>query len=174
MPKTLVVSFYGGPGTGKSTMTAHVFALLKWAGVNCEMSLEYAKRKVWEKSSHVLADQVYVFGKQYHTQRDLEGQVDVVLTDSPLLMSKIYNSEFGENLDNLVLQQHRQFNNANIFLKRVKPYNPSGRLQTEDQAKEIDDNVKALLVSLGESYVEFDGSEEQAPIIAKYILEKLK
>ena len=40
---TLVVNLFGGPGTGKSTTMAHVFAELKWRGYDCEMSNEYAK-----------------------------------------------------------------------------------------------------------------------------------
>ena len=45
----IVVNLFAGPGSGKSTTCAGVFAKLKLAGVNCEMALEYAKDKVWEE-----------------------------------------------------------------------------------------------------------------------------
>lgn len=85
MTDTLIVNFFGGPGTGKSTTTAHVFSLLKWKGYNCEMALEYAKEKVWEGSLDVLDDQIYLFGEQYHRIKILENKVDIISCDSPFL-----------------------------------------------------------------------------------------
>ena len=51
---TLLVNFYAGPGTGKSSTMAGVFSELKWMGVNCEMAPEFAKEKVWEGSLNIL------------------------------------------------------------------------------------------------------------------------
>ena len=62
--KTLICNLFAGPGAGKSTMMAAVFAELKWRGIDCEMVTEYAKDKVWEGSPHVLDCQPYIFGKQ--------------------------------------------------------------------------------------------------------------
>ena len=46
----IVINLFAGPGVGKSTTAARVFAELKLKGVNCEMALEFAKDKVWEES----------------------------------------------------------------------------------------------------------------------------
>ena len=43
MKETLVVNLFGGPGTGKSTMMAGIFAKLKSLGYDCEMCVEFAK-----------------------------------------------------------------------------------------------------------------------------------
>ena len=43
MKKTLVINLFGGPGVGKSTLCASVFAKLKIMGIDCEMATEYAK-----------------------------------------------------------------------------------------------------------------------------------
>mgnify|MGYP000518715851 CR=1 FL=1 len=43
---TLLINFYGGPDTGKSTTAAGVFRAQKILGVNCEMALEYSKDKI--------------------------------------------------------------------------------------------------------------------------------
>ena len=170
--KTLVVNFFGGPGTGKSTMTAAVFASLKWRGYNAEMALEYAKRKVWEGSAHVLDDQLYVLGKQHHTLKVLDGQVDIALTDSPLLLSMIYNSDLGSKFDEVVLERIMDFNNLNIFLRRKKEYCPLGRLQTETEAIEIDNNIKTLLGSQRFSYVEYDAGKDSIEPIVNLIADK--
>lgn len=42
---TLVVNLFGGPGSGKSTGAAYVFARLKMLGYNAELVTEFAKDK---------------------------------------------------------------------------------------------------------------------------------
>lgn len=143
--KTLIVNLYAGPGTGKSSTMAGVFSELKWRGVNCEMAPEFAKEKVWEESLKILGNQIYVFGKQLHAIHRLIGKVEVIITDSPLLLSIVYGKNEGEAFKNLVLDVHHRFNNFNIFLKRKKKYNPSGRLQTEKEAKDKDKEIVNLL-----------------------------
>ena len=64
--RCLVVNLIGGPGCGKSTTTAGLFYELKKKGYNCEMSLEFAKDKVYEESFRIIDDQIYIFGKQFH------------------------------------------------------------------------------------------------------------
>lgn len=169
--KTLVVNFFGGPGTGKSTVTAHAFALLKWAGYNVEIASEYAKDKVWEKSQHVLTNQIYIFAKQYKRIKQLEGQVDVVLTDGPLLHTLFYSED--EVLRNLAQQSHDSFNNFNVFLVRRKAYNPSGRTQTEDEARAIDTSIQRMLDLAGQQYTEVEALEENVPKLVDRITQVL-
>lgn len=144
----IVVNLYAGPGSGKSTTCAGVFAKLKLAGVNCEMALEYAKDKVWESSFKVLDNQIYVFGKQLHRLWRLKDQVDVVITDSPLLLSILYDSSKNENFKNLILDQYKSFNNLNYFIKRNDNYNPKGRMQTIEEAKKLDTELSDILHDL--------------------------
>lgn len=149
---TLVVNLYGGPGTGKSTLAAQLFADLKWAGYECELVTEYAKKLVWQDATDVLSDQIYVFGKQQHMLQVLNDQVDVIITDSPILLSIIYSRKFGtwlqrDALNRLVLRTHKTYDNLDIFLKRTKPYVESGRLQTYEEAKGLDDEIWSLLDS---------------------------
>ena len=142
--ETLVVNLFAGPGTGKSSTMAGVFSELKWRGVNCEMAPEFAKEKVWEESTKILGNQIYIFGKQLHTLHRVMGKVDVVITDSPLLLSIIYGPHEGPCFINLVHDVFQRFHNYNFFLRRHKAYNPSGRLQNEQEAIELDHKIAAL------------------------------
>jgi hypothetical protein len=168
----IVVNLFAGPGSGKSTTCAGVFARLKLAGVNCEMALEYAKDKVWEESNKVLDDQIYVFGKQLHRIFRLKDKVDVVITDSPILLSIIYDKTGNKYFSDLVLNQFNNFDNRNYFIERTTVYNPKGRLQTEDEAKEID---KVLLDLLKDCNIEYDsvGKSEAVDYIFNKIMKEL-
>lgn len=168
----IVINLFAGPGSGKSTTCAGVFAKLKLAGINCEMALEYAKDKVWEESNKVLDDQIYVFGKQLHRIFRLKDKVDVVITDSPILLSIIYDKTGNKYFSDLVLNQFNNFDNRNYFIERTTVYNPKGRLQTEDEAKEID---KVLLDLLKDCNIEYDsvGKNEAVDYIFNKIMKEL-
>lgn len=171
---TLIANFYGGPGTGKSTTCAAVFSKLKLAGINCEMALEYAKDRVWEGSGHVLDNQLYVFGKQYHRIWRLLDKVDVVLTDSPLLNSILYYQDKNPHFSDLVAFEHSRLNNFNVFLQRVKPYNPAGRLQDEQQAKGLDIRIQEILRNLGEDYFTAPAVETSIDELVNMTLRRLR
>ena len=165
----IVVNLYGGPGSGKSTTAAGIFSELKMLGLNTELVTEYAKDKVWDKHEAILDNQIYIFAKQYHRLFRLIDQVDVIVTDAPILLSTIYNKDrtaLGQSLDNLVLEAYNTFNNVDYFLHRTKKYNPKGRLQTEDEAKELDIRINDMLNRLSIPYYTHKGANEgKQPII---------
>lgn len=137
---TLLVNFYGGPGSGKSSLCAAVFAELKFRGILAEIASEFAKDLVWEESTQVLGNQLYVLGHQWHRVWRLMGKVDVILTDSPLLLSAMYASEDSKHyIDPLVRNLIQSIpDQMHVVLRREKPYEPRGRMQTENEAKELD------------------------------------
>lgn len=155
----IVVNLFAGPGSGKSTTCAGLFHKLKLAGVNCEMALEYAKDKVWEESYKILDDQIYVFGKQLHRIFRLKDKVDVVITDSPLPLSIYYDKSANPYFADLVMNQFNEFNNINYFIARDDTYNPKGRMQTEQEAKEIDSEVSLILEHYNIKYTKITKSE---------------
>ena len=148
----VVVNLFGGPGSGKSTTCAGVFSKLKLAGLNCEMSLEYVKDKIWENSLNVLDDQIYVFGKQFHRLNCLKDKVDVIITDSPILLSIIYNKEMSNYLDDLIVEQFRKFNNLNYYLVRDESFNQTGRIHNLEESVEKDNQIKIMLNEYNISY----------------------
>jgi hypothetical protein len=151
--KTLILNLYGGPGTGKSTTAAGVFHQLKLLGVNCEMASEWAKEKVWAGEEVTLNNQLYVFGKQYHRIWRLLGKVDIVVTDSPLLLSVLYYKDENPYFTEMVAFEYSRLNNLDVLLGRVKKYNPAGRLQSEEKAKHLDVAIKEILDSINPTYI---------------------
>lgn len=152
--KTKVLNLYGGPGTGKSTTAAGVFSALKQDGVNCEYVQEYAKDKAWELghssigTPKVFKAQEYVFAQQHFRLRRCADDVDIIVTDSPLLLGLIYMPEDFElpSLPLVIQEAYSVYDNLDIFLERVKVYNPKGRLQTEESAKGLDVKILSMLL----------------------------
>ena len=176
----IVVNLYAGPGNGKSTGAAYIFSKLKMAGVNAELVPEFAKDKVWEGNVKALANQAYVFGKQYFRLSRLEGEVDVIVTDSPLLLGVMYNKDprLGEEFNQVISRVSKSIGDVRLdyFVKRVKPYNPKGRLQSEEESDELSKKTKALLdTELGAvgMWREIPGNIEGYDSVVNDVLEKL-
>lgn len=169
LEKPIVVNLYAGPGTGKSTSSAQIFSELKWKGINAEMTPEFAKEKVWEESFKVLDDQIYIFAKQLHKMRRLIGKVDVIVTDSPLILSLMYDVTKNQNLKKLVLDVYKEFRNFNILLKREKPFEQAGRIQNENKAKLLDNQISEILLEEKIEFIQVPATKESASKIANIV-----
>ena len=169
-PETLVICLYGGPGCGKSTTAAGIFFDLKSRGINCELVTEFCKDLTWERRYKTFEDQIYIFGKQYHRIHRLMGQVDVIITDSPLLLTPVYDSEKRPTLEKLAVEEHDKMWTYNAFLKRKKAFNPKGRIHGEDHAKEIDTAIIDILMKHEVLFETFDGTTDGKDAIVKKIL----
>lgn len=148
----LVVNLYGAPGAGKSTGAAYVFSKLKMLGVNAELVTEFAKDKVWEESRAVFENQAYIFGKQYFRISRVQEKVDVVITDSPLLLCSYYGKNdpvLGDAFQELVKNVSDSYCSINAFIDRVKEYNPVGRFQTEQESDEVSESLQSMLDTYG-------------------------
>ena len=173
--QTIIVNLFGAPGAGKSTGAAYIFSKIKMAGVNAELVTEFAKDKVWEESKEVFNNQIYIFGKQSFKISRVMNKVDVIITDSPIILSSFYNSDetIQEELDALVMKTFNSYNNMNYFIKRVKPYQEKGRFQTEEESDQIADEVSTLLDEKEVDYEVIAGDTEGYDYIVKQILHKL-
>ena len=175
MAKMLVVNLFGAPGAGKSTGAAYVFSQLKMAGVNAELVTEFAKDKVWEESTEVFKNQAYIFGKQYFRISRLNDKVDVVVTDSPILLSSFYSKHdpLKTELDVLVTKAFNLYENFNVFIERTKPYNPKGRFQNEQESDELANELLSFLQEHDVSFECYDGSIEGYDAIVSNVLNEL-
>lgn len=173
---TAIVNFFSGPSTGKSMNSAALFAEFKRRGINAELVTEFAKDCVWEDRLPTLDDQIYIFGKQHHRIHRLIDKVDVIVTDSPLLLSTVYNNvsdERGKALDVLVMAVFRRMNNINFFINRSQSYQVEGRTQTEAEAREVDAVILDLLRTHEVPYTVVDPSADTRgiPGLADKVLE---
>ena len=146
---TLICNLFAGPGAGKSTVAAGVFAALKQEHVEAECIQEYAKDKSWQSDAFTLQCQPYITAKQLYRQHRVLGKVQVAVTDAPLLHGLIYPGHYtGRDFEKWLVSTFNQFNNLNILLERnveQHGYSEVGRSQTLAEAEEIDKVTLAIL-----------------------------
>jgi len=173
---TIVVNFFAGSGVGKSSLASGVFSELKWLGVNVEYVMEYVKHQLFEERTAIFKDQDYIFGKQkYNIKRLVDcNKLDVVVTDSPIILSAFYNKPVDETFNQHVIVEFNKFNNFNYFLERVKPFNSVGRFQTAEEAKQDDIKLRKMLDDYGIKYTDIKGEQASTEIIANQIKNMLE
>ncbi len=170
---TKVINLASGPGSGKSTTAAALFAKMKLRHLNVELVTEFAKQITWAHRQKELSDQAYIFAKQYHKMQILSGQVDYIVTDSPLFLSVIYcPDDYFPSFKPFVMEVFDSFDNKTFFIQRVKPYNPKGRNQTEEESNEISKQImKFMIDNVMTNFYAMSG-DEQAPDKILEVLEK--
>ena len=167
--KTVVVNLFAAPGVGKTTTMAAVFAKLKESGVDAELAPEFVKEMIWENRE---VDELYVLAKQNHRIFRLNGKVDVVVTDRPLILTALYNHE-NKPLCNMAYDAMRSYRNLNIVLLRntKHAYNHNGRFQTEEESKAMDAKIPSLLKEYAIDYVSLLSADDES---VKKIVEMAK
>lgn len=156
---TKVINLLGGSGLGKSTTAAGLFYTMKLRGYHCELIREYVKQWAWDGIKIQPLDQVYIFGKQAKAEMRVYNKVDVAVTDSPLLLSPIYELFYSgkTNVKESALGFLADAKTAGVehhyfLLERHKPFDTRGRFETEEQAKAVDAFVVDTLTKWGIPY----------------------
>ena len=145
------------------------------------MTPEFAKELVWEGRKDTFQDELYLFAKQNHRLQRVNGKVDVVVTDHPLLLSVAYNEHYhpikdvdwNNAFNDLVWFTYQQYNNVNFMLERVKPYNPNGRNESELESRKFDLRFKALLEVFDCPFTSVPADINAAELIGEKILDML-
>ena len=176
MKETLIVNLTGAPGAGKSTGAAYIFSKLKMLGIDAELATEFAKDKVWENNPTPFENQAYIFGKQSYRLSRVSGKVEVIVTDSPLLLSIIYNNDkrLTDNFNETVKDVWNSYNNITYFVNRVKPYNPNGRHQTEEESDALSIKILELFESNNVKINHINGCQEDYDVVVEHIFTLLR
>ena len=170
---TLVCNLFGGPGIGKSTIAAGLFSELKQREVSTELATEYAKDQVWEESFRTMDNQLFMFANQHHRIWRLLGKVDVVVTDSPMLLSIYYGADCSNIFHQLVLEEHNKTSSMNVLLERSKKYIAAGRVQTEKEAIDADNEIRHILIENNVGFA-IISTENVIQDLADQIVERLE
>jgi nicotinamide riboside kinase len=168
-----IVNLFAGPGTGKSTTAAALFTELKYRGINCEYIPEYAKDAAWEgRGKKFFRAQQLIYGKQSFRIERVAEEVDLMVTDCPLMMGLVYMPEDYPmpSLRDVIVEDHDRYDNLNIFLKRNKPFNPKGRNQNEAEAKELDRDIRNMLIDRDVNFHELDFSRKNVKEIIRQMI----
>lgn len=172
-----VINILGGPGCGKTTITFLLYAKLKIAGAIIEHVPEYAKKLVWSKQFETLDNQYHVSTKQYRDIAFIYGKVQYVITDGSLLHGLYYNLHNPSNVSNRelthkkILEYYNSFENINIYLTRGNfKYEQAGRIQTEEEARNIDVQLREILDENNITYKLFKSDEHVVDEIVSFIL----
>ena len=147
---TIVINIAGGPGVGKTTISANLFSKLKEKGYEVENVSEFAKELVWEGRNEAFNDRLYMHAEQNHRLMQMNGKLDYIITDSPLFLTSIYNSyylkdkfkdSYNNMIDNVVKETFSYYTNKVYFLQRQTQYNSVGRREQISDAKNIDEAI---------------------------------
>lgn len=148
----ILVNFFAGPGSGKSTASAYVFAKLKMAGIKAELVGEEAKDIVFNQAIPILDNQILLLGEQYQrTKRLKEAGAEVAICDSPFALSALYSQHqpyYNEILALIRKLESLYPDTVNVFVKRVKPYVQFGRYQDATAAAALDHKAYSLMSSV--------------------------
>lgn len=150
---TKVINIIGGPGSDKSLFTGAILLYLHLHHKTVELIPDYAKSLVWQKDFDALRNQYRIAQQQFQMLGLLDGQVQYLVTESSLPQVLYYNEFYPENICDVgktrkqIIEWYRQFNNVNILVERAseRKYIHTGRFQDEEQAKEVDRGMRALL-----------------------------
>lgn len=164
---TLLIEFYGGPSSGKSTTSLALTSLLKvyldqYSGstMRVEYVSEAAKGLVWESGSLMLGNQARLFGEQFRRLERLRGKVDIIVSDSPLWLCEFYGRRDLYPPDawaEVIRAHYANFEVMPILVNRVGRFETSGRVHDEGASTEAHAAIAAIARrEYGDNLIEMD------------------
>ena len=179
MKNTKIINLFGGPGSGKSTITSGLFYELKKRNISCDNPYEFPKQVAWEDNKSQITDQLYIFANQHRGIVRSYGKVDFIILDSPILLSLAYKdgydksypaSLYGESFDKMVFDVYNQYTNINFLLNRDdKKYQTDGRFQSQTESSMFHKRIKNILDDHDLTYFNMEVNGDTVDKIIKFI-----
>jgi len=133
-------------------ITSAIVLFLKLREKTVEVIPDFAKSLVWQQNFEVLKNQYFIAQRQYEMLSLLDGQIQFLITECSLPQVLYYNENYLDNICDIsktrtqILDWYNQCNNINILVARGdRKYIRTGRFQDEEQAREVDRGLVALL-----------------------------
>lgn len=174
MKNTLYINIFGSPGSGKSTLAAELFAIAKkqFPNMSIEYVPEFAKQFCYGNTVNEIFDnpvnQYYIGANQFYNIYSLDKKVDIVITDSPYLLTCIYNNTplLGEHYNAMVKNIFSSHINLNIFLRLApEKYQQSGRNENFEESKDLQSRLIQLLFENDIQFYEINDCEKIIELI---------
>ena len=174
MKETLIINLIGGPCSGKSTISAELFARLKKMGIKTELVSEYIKDRIYEENKTMPNNQIAIFGMEHYNISNKLGKVDVIVHDGSFLNNILYNKESNKEFNDLIISEYHKFNNLDFFIKRGNiEFESYGRIHTYEQSLQIDEKIKNIYKESQAEYIEVE-SRDAVDKIIPIVLKKLE
>ena len=169
------IGLIGGPSSGKSGQCAHFVGILKSKSILVEQVVEWVREAFNKKMipDNNAWTQFWIYEEQCRREDCIPSEINYIVTDSPTLLSYVYalfNGSYEKDkwlwvkmYEKFIIDLDRyQFL---FFCEREKPYQKDGtRKQTEEEAKELDKQIKNLLDLHGCKYYSLTGSINERTI----------
>jgi len=167
----IIINIWGEPGSGKSTVAAGLFFLMKINKYKVELITEYAKELIWDKNLSMFEHQLSLFSEQHRRLQRLRGHgIDYAITDSPLPLSAFYNqNKCLTQLDPLIIESFHEFNNVNFLLKRMHSFEKIGRRHDEKQSLKLAQDLHGFLEKHAISYAQAEANPQTPEELFKHI-----
>lgn len=162
MTDKLVINFFGSPNSGKTVAATSLFSKLKRQHLDVVLVAEFAHEKVVEENARALQNQLYVFANQQYKIFCAQAHAKVVVTDSPILLAGVYNSTAIPALQEVIMDQHRHYNNLNILMELdpSHPYAMVGRIHSMTESITIQNQIIDLLDAHDIPYLRYSEATE--------------
>jgi hypothetical protein len=162
MPNKLIVNCFGAPSAGKSVTAASFFSKLKKRHLDCLLVTEVAKDFVVEANEIALKNQHYVWSLQEYRLFCAHAHAQIVVTDSPLLLGLVYQTEATPAMQQVILEHHQQYDNFNVMihLDPSRPYSMVGRVHSLTESLSINNQIVDILDNNGIPYLDYDEYSE--------------
>lgn len=174
MSKIRRINLMGGAGCGKSITATNIRAKMGFAGYDIELVDEVIKDWTYIPRIPASCDSFFLEASQIEKEDiRLRAGVDLIVSDSPLMLQYFYAKWHKVPLQKPMLQASLEFEelypSLHIFIERDdKFYSEVGRYETLEQAKEIDIAIKNVMRENHISYSVFSCIDQEA--IINYII----